>query len=156
MPRLMPLLAGLLISALATPSVSVQQRWWPRNDADWPMFRHDDEGTGYSPLTQISAENVGRLTRAWTYALQGATAAPAAGRGGAPGANSEATPIVVNGVMYLPAANRIVALESETGKQLWEHVVSGSAPSRRGVAYWPGDASHAPRILFTAARRLVD
>jgi glucose dehydrogenase len=155
MPRLIPLLAGLLISALATPSVFVQQRWWPQNDADWPMFRHDAAGTGYSPLTQISAENVGRLTRAWTYGLQGAAAAPAAGRGGASGANSEATPIVVNGVMYVAAANRIVALDPETGKELWQHVVSGGAPSRRGVAYWPGDASHAPRILFTAARRLI-
>jgi quinoprotein glucose dehydrogenase len=151
----MPLLAGLLISALATPSVSVQQRWWSRNDADWPMFRHDSAGTGYSPLAQITAENVGKLSPAWTYALQGAAPAPATGRGGAGGPNSEATPIVVNGVMYLPAANRVVALEPETGKEIWQHVVSGGAPSRRGVAYWPGDASHAPRILFTASRRLI-
>jgi len=119
------------------------------------MFRHDSAGTGYSPLAQITAENVGKLSRAWTYALQGTPPAPATGRGGTGGPNSEATPIVVNGVMYLPAANRVVALEPESGKELWQYVVSGGAPSRRGVAYWPGDASHAARILFTAARRLI-
>ena len=154
-PRLMPLAAGLLTSALATPSVVVEQARPAASDANWPMFRHDSAGTGYSPLGQITAENVGRLARVWTFALQGAAPAPTTGRGGGGGPNSEATPIVVDGVMYLPAANRVVALEPETGKEIWQHVVSGGAPSRRGVAYWPGDASHAPRIIFTAAGRLI-
>ena len=152
--RLMPLLAGLLTSALATPSVVVEQAAPAAGDANWPMFRHDSAGTGYSRLDQITAENVGKLAPAWTYALQGAAPAPT-GRGGAGGANSEATPIVVDGVMFLPGANRVVALEPETGKEIWQHVVTGGAPSRRGVAYWPGDASHGPRIIFTAARRLI-
>ena len=154
-PRLMPLLAGLLTSALATPSVVVEQVPPAAGDGNWPMFRHDSAGTGYSPLAQITADNVGKLSRAWTYALQAAPPPPVTGRGGAGGPNSEATPIVVNGVMYLPAANRVVALEPDTGKEIWQYVVSGGAPSRRGVAYWPGDASHAPRIVFTAARRLI-
>ena len=154
-PRLMPLVAGLLTSALATPTVVVEQGRPDANDANWPMFRHDGAGTGYSPLGQITAENVRQLARAWTYGLQSAAPMPPAGRGGAGGANSEATPIVVGGVMYLPAANRVVALEPETGKEIWQHVVTGGAPSRRGVAYWPGDASHTPRIIFTAARRLI-
>src|SRR5689334_4473378 len=124
-PRLMPLLAGLLTSALATPSVGVEQAPPPADNGSWPMFRHDSAGTGYSPLAQITAENVGKLSRAWTYALQGTPPAPATGRGGTGGPNSEATPIVVNGVMYLPAANRVVALEPESGKELWQYVVSG-------------------------------
>ena len=77
---------------------------------------------------------------------------PGRGRGGA---NSEATPIVVNGVMYLPAASSVVALEPESGKKIWEYSVTGGAPSRRGVAYWPGDKSNPPRILFTVGRRLI-
>ena len=60
------------------------------------------------------------------------------------GVNSQATPIVVNGVMYLPAANRVVALDPETGKSIWEHVIVGGAPSRRGLAYWPGEGATAP------------
>ena len=124
---------------------------------DWPMYRHDTAGRGYSPLTQIDTKNVARLTQVWSYRLQpDAPAAAAAGGRGGPGAiNSEATPIVVHGVMYLPAAGRVVALSPETGKEIWQHPVTGGAPSRRGVAYWPGDSSHPPRIIFTAGRRLI-
>jgi glucose dehydrogenase len=69
--------------------------------------------------------------------------------------SSEATPIDVNGVMYLPAANRVVAFEAETGKELWQYPVTGGAPSRRGVASWPGEEKYPPRIIFTAGRRLL-
>ena len=98
-----------------------------RAGTDWPMYRHDSAGTGYSPLAQVDTTNVARLTRVWTYGLQSdpsATPRPT-GRGGAGGPNSEATPIVVNGVMYLPAADRVVALEPETGKEIWRHPVTG-------------------------------
>ena len=118
-------------------------------DTDWPMFRHDAAGTGHSPLTQVTTANVARLAHAWSYKLQGDAAVPTGGRGLA----SEATPIVVNGVMYLPAANRIVALDPETGKEIWQYAVTG--PSRRGVAYWPGDSSHPPRIIFAAGRKVI-
>src|SRR5262249_15125104 len=74
---------------------------------------------------------------------------------GAPGVNSEATPIVVAGVMYLPAAGRVVALDPDTGAEIWQHAISGAAPSRRGVAFWPGDADHAARIFVAAGRRLI-
>lgn len=119
-------------------------------DADWPMYRRDLAGTGYSPLADISAANVARLSASWTYSLQAADPA-AAGRG----PNSQATPIVVNGVMYLPAADRIVALDADSGRERWRHVVASGAPSRRGVAYWRGEGSLPPRIVFTAGRRLT-
>ena len=153
--RLFNVLAGLLISTLLVQPGSMQSR--PAG-SDWPMYRHDYAGTGYSPLTQISARNVSTLTRAWTYRLQSDNPpAPAAGgRGGAGGGvNSQATPIVINGVMYLPAADRIVALQPETGKEIWRSMVTGGTPSRRGVAYWPGDANTPARILFTSGRRLI-
>lgn len=115
-------------------------------DADWPLYRHDAAGTGYSRLTQITPANVATLRQVWTYALQadGGTGRPL---------NSESTPIVVNGVMYVTAANRVVALQPETGTVIWQYAVTG--PSRRGVAYWAGDAAHAPRIIFAAGRRLI-
>jgi quinoprotein glucose dehydrogenase len=115
--------------------------------ADWPTYRHDLAGTGYSPLTQINAGNVATLTRAWTYGLQGDAAASAP-------VNSQATPIVIDGVMYLPAANRVVALDAQTGREIWQSPVTGGAPSRRGVAYWAGEGS-TPRIIFMAGRRLI-
>ena len=141
------------LAVVAARSGDAQQTPSAASDGDWPMYRHDLAGTGYSPLAQINATNVGTLTRAWTYGLQPETPSPAAaGRGGA--LNSEATPIVVNGVMYVPAAGRIVALQPETGKEVWRFAVNG-APSRRGVAYWPGDAANPPRIIFMAGRRLI-
>src|SRR5438477_2812606 len=114
------LAGGIVLALLLTRQAGTQNRTAAAAGADWPMYRHDQSGTGYSPLTQIDAKNVGTLARAWTYSLQSdAPAPPTAGRGGAAGPNSEATPIVVNGVMYLPAASRVVALEPETGKELW-------------------------------------
>ena len=149
---------GALVSTVVALSVAAQDSRTPRS-GDWPMYRHDLAGTGYSPLTQITPQNVANLTQAWSYRLQGEAGAAAvpAGRGGAgAGAvNSQATPIVIDGVMYLPAANRVVALEAETGKEIWQFPVTGGAPSRRGVAYWAGEGSTPARILFMAGRRLI-
>ena len=149
-------LVGTALAVLLAQTAGTQQQ---RNSGatDWPSYRYDDAGTGHSPLRQINTGNVAKLSRVWTYSLQGeSSGAPNAGRGGAPGGvNSQATPIGVNGVMYLPAANRVVALDPESGKSLWEHVITGSAPSRRGLAYWPGDGTTAPRVIVTAGRRLI-
>jgi glucose dehydrogenase len=72
------------------------------------------------------------------------------------GSNPEATPVVVDGVMYLPSAGRrILALDAETGKELWRHELpKGSATTARGVAFWGGDRNNPPRILFTAGPKL--
>jgi quinoprotein glucose dehydrogenase len=148
---------GAMLSMLLVQSGHAQQTAVINTTGDWPMYRHDYAGSGYSPLAQIDAKNVSKLAQAWSYGLQ-STAPPAAaagGRGGPVGPNSEATPIVVNGVMYLPTANRVVALQPETGKEIWVYVVTGGAPSRRGVAYWPGDGSIPARIIFTSGRRLI-
>ena len=111
------LAAGAIMAAVLVQSGGAQQQGavrqaaTPRQSGDWPLYRHDPAGTGYSPLTQITTENVGNLTQVWTYRLQSDAPAPtAAGRGrgrGGGGANSEAAPIVVNGVMYLPVVGRV-------------------------------------------------
>ena len=76
---------------------------------DWPMYRHDLAGTGHSPLRDITVDNVEQLATTWTYGLRREDVDEG------PGPNSQATPIVVDGVMYLPAADRVVALESDNG-----------------------------------------
>jgi quinoprotein glucose dehydrogenase len=147
---------------------------------DWPTYAHDLAGTKYSALTQITPDNVGGLTTAWSYQLtppppargtvpqaRGAAASgqegvdPAQGRGrgrgrGAaappPPSNPEATPIVVAGVMYLPArGNQILAIDGVSGKELWRYELpAGLATTARGVGYWRGEGPRASRILFTA------
>jgi quinoprotein glucose dehydrogenase len=90
----------------------------------------------------------------------------AAGRGrGAPqggeddnaGSNPQVTPIVIDGVMYLPArGSQVLALDADTGKEIWRHQMpSGVSTTARGVAYWPGERGLGPRILVTAGPRLL-
>ncbi len=112
---------------------------------DWPMYRGAPSGTGYSPLDEIGPANVGSLARAWTYDLNRENRGP-----DDRGPNSQVTPIVVDGVMYLPAPDRVVALDPATGEEHWRHMTSVGAPSRRGVSWWPGDGTLAPRIIFMA------
>lgn len=106
------------------------------------MYNRDLGGTRYSPLTQINTKNVGNLKQVWSYPLRG-------------GAASEATPIVVNDVMYLPVGNRVVALEPETGKEIWSYQLKTGQPSRRGVTYWPGTAQIPARIIFTTGKNMM-
>ncbi len=153
---------------------------------DWPTYGHDAGSTRYSPLKQIDTRNVGTLTPAWTYHMSETVTQPIAGpgqgevpasvaaagrgRGGAQGASggrggggggrgrgSEATPIVVGGVMYMPTPyGRVVALEPETGKEIWSYDLKGSTASTRGVEYWPGDTTSPPSLFFgTTDGRLV-
>jgi quinoprotein glucose dehydrogenase len=117
---------------------------------DWPSYNHDVASTRFSPLKQINAKNAGTLQSAWMFSLKGdGPAAPRLGGG------SEATPIVVNGVMYVPASARVVALDAVTGKEVWSYTMTTGRPSTRGVAYWPGDKQNPPRIIFAAGRNLV-
>ena len=120
-------------------------------DGDWPMFGRDLAGTRYSPLTQINPRNVATLRSAWTYRLRtdAERGKPLAGF-----TFSQVTPLVVGGMMYLMAGDRVLALEPETGKELWRHQVERDELSRRGVSYWPGDGQIPPRVFFTAGSRL--
>lgn len=143
------------------------------------MYSRDLAGTRFSPLAQITTDNVARLTQAWAYPLTTAAGAargagPGRGRGAAPdgdgdapppgrgrgagpadgGANAEATPIVIDGIMYLPAGNRVIAIDGSTGREVWRHQLSGLTTAR-GVAYWPGEGTSGPRILLTAGQTLV-
>lgn len=147
------LAAAAMLPALLWQVSDAQQGKVRKADADWPMYNRDLAGTRYSPLTQINAGNVARLTQAWSYRFRedGKTIV-------APSANEifqEVTPIVVNGVMYLPAGNRVVALEPETGKEIWRYELTEGLASFRGVSYWPGEGNTPPRILFTTLRKMV-
>ena len=83
------------------------------------MYRGDLAGTGYSPVAEITPANASALTRQWTYSLLPDPAVTETAEAAARGPNSQATPIVVNDVMYLPAGNRVVALEPESGREVW-------------------------------------
>ena len=146
---------------------------------DWPLYSRDLTSDRFSPLTQINTTNVAQLTQAWTYRPpapppsanpgrgpgqgkgapgQGKGAADGkgkgGGRGGAGGIGGEVTPIVVNGVMYVPAGPRVIAIEADSGKEIWTFNAPG-AVGNRAVGYWPGDTNNPPRILFTAGSKMM-
>jgi quinoprotein glucose dehydrogenase len=144
--------------------------------AEWPTYGHDPGGMRYSPLMQIDVSNVSRLQSAWTYSMRPATA-QAAETSSAEERNqrvsegvatvprrrsrlgaSQATPLVIDGLLYLSTPyRRVVALEADSGREVWRFEVPGPGqPSLRGVEYWPGDSNTAPRIVFgTRDGRLI-
>jgi glucose dehydrogenase len=137
----------LFIAACAAPRAFAQ--------GEWRAYGGDAGGQRSSPLKEITRENVARLARAWTYHTGEIDADV---RPGKDGFAFQCTPIVVGGVMYLSTPlNRVIALDAETGKELWFHdpkldlkKVPNYARSR-GVAYWEGRAARgfaARRVFF--------
>ena len=114
-------------------------------DGDWPLYARDHAGQRYSPLDDITPDNVDRLRRAWTYRLR-----PDGGGSILAGT----VPLVIDGTMYLPLGNAVVALEAHTGRELWRHEVRG-ATLRRAVTWWPGDGEIAPRLFYSTGNALV-
>lgn len=135
------LLAGALLLPLCTAAIALDPE-------EWPAYGHDYGESRFSPLAQITPANVARLKPVWTYHMK-----PPDYRRGFQA--SQNTPLVVGGVMYVATPyGRVVALDAETGRQLWAFSVpNGDNPATRGVAYWPGQR---PQILFgTRAGLLV-
>lgn len=111
----------------------------PAADNDWPTYGRDAGGTRYSPLKQVTRENVGKLKAVWTYhtgALQPKTELNEK-------AAFEATPILVEGVLYLSTPfNQVIALDPATGAERWkfdpkvDRSHDYSEVSSRGVGAW--------------------
>ena len=116
---------------------------------DWPSYGYDAGGGRFSPLTQITPDNVNKLQVAWTYHMN---PIPSQKLARVPFATT--TPLVVGNRMFLGTPyGRVVALDSTRGKQLWAYdLPTGDQPPFRGLAYWPGDKGHAPRLIFGTLR----
>ena len=99
--------------------------------ANWTSYNGDYTGRRYSSLREINTANVHALRTAWVFHPGNSQ-------------NLEATPVVVNGVMYLTSANDAFALDAKTGRRLWHYhreVSTGllddaAAHKSRGVALW--------------------
>src|SRR5215831_21292152 len=127
---------ALAVIALAVAPSAQKKAATPAQE--WPTYNHDLAGTRFSPLAEINTTNVAKLAQAWAYRFP---PPPGGGRGGGGlGGGSEAVPIVVGGVMYLPVGNSVVALEADTGKVIWQRDVpggpQGATVTRRGVGFF--------------------
>lgn len=144
--KTLPLLIGLPLLLTSLPGVAADATGPARVDAqrlvqadrepgNWMSHGRTYDEQRFSPLDQVNAGNVGQLGLAWTTKLE-------------LDFGVEATPIVVDGVMYTTSAFSVVyALDATSGAVLWkydpqvppENLGQGCCgPVNRGVAVWNG------------------
>jgi len=115
------------------------------SNIDWPSYGLNLESQRFSSLTQINQHNVAQLQAAWSVET-------------GIKATFQATPIVVNGIMYVSLPfNHVLALDAVTGKQVWKYTHKRKAewnmccgPANRGVAVAAGKV-----FLGTVDARLI-
>jgi len=132
MKRLLSVLTIVLAASLTVVAV---QRAESSRQVEWLYYGGDQAGTKYSPLADINDQNIARIGFAWDYHT-------GTRRG------LEATPVVVDGVMYTSGNwGRVYALDAATGPELWTYdpQVAGQTGRsaccdtiNRGVAVWKG------------------
>ncbi len=115
----------------------------PIRPTDWPSTNYSETANRYSPLDQITAANVATLQQVWSVHLK-----PAAYTGRL--REDEAIPLVIGNTMYLASPySAIIALDATTGAEKWRfQLPNNDQPAKRGLAYWPGDASAPPSLIF--------
>jgi glucose dehydrogenase len=124
------LLAAIALGAQGEPGAVDDQRLLgaAKDPANWLTYSRDYGNQRFSPLAQIHAGNVKRLVPRWIYQSGVSN-------------TFQATPIVVDGVMYVSLPfNHVVALDAGSGRELWryqhkrrtEKMCCG--PASRGVA----------------------
>lgn len=100
----------------------VGERYRPvTSQADWPTYNGQVGGNRFSTLDQIDKGNVARLAPRWVFTLSDTS-------------RLEVTPVVVDGIMYVTAANECYALDAGNGRRIWAY----RRPRTKGLA---GDAA---------------
>jgi quinoprotein glucose dehydrogenase len=141
------LLVIAFVLVLAWTAVGVRGQSGAKK-GEWPAYGGDTGHTRYSPLDQIGPDNFSKLVVAWRFKTDHL--------GPRPEYQYEGTPLMVNGVLYCTAGTRraVVALDPETGEELWVHgehegaraTVAPRQLSGRGLAYWTDGREE--RILY--------
>ncbi len=84
--------------------------------ADWPAYGRTQEGTRYSPLSQINDKNVGQLQEAWRFQTGDLKTANDPGE-----ITNEVTPIKIRDTLYMCTPHqKLFALDAATGKEKWK------------------------------------
>jgi quinoprotein glucose dehydrogenase len=118
-------------------------------NGEWRTWGGDLGVTRYAPLDQINADNFSTLQVAWRFKTLN--------MGARPDFNLQATPLMINGVLYATVGEHrnAVALDARTGELLWMHRLdegrraqrSARRLSGRGVGYWT-DGKGDERIFY--------
>ena len=103
---------------------------------DWIVHRRDYAATSFSPLTQITPDNVHRLQLAWIWPMRD-------------GGTNQPSPLAYRGTIYLNNTNGVVqALNGRDGSLIWEHRLEDNVAMR-------GMALYDDKLIVQSAGRLV-
>lgn len=126
---------------------------------EWRYYAADLNSSRYSPAAQITRENVGKLSVAWEW-NPNEKALPEYHN--AIPANFSNTPLMIDNVVYVSTSyNRVVALDAETGRELWaydprayeEIQAQATGWTHRGLTpWWDGPNLH---IMLPTKHRLI-
>jgi alcohol dehydrogenase (cytochrome c) len=100
-------------------------------DANWPSYNGDYSGRRYSSLSQINSANVGQLRAQWAFHVRASS-------------DLEVTPVAVDGILFISAANDVYAVDARAGRSIWHYsrpiseglIDDASQHHSRGVAVW--------------------
>ncbi|WP_273689878.1 membrane-bound PQQ-dependent dehydrogenase, glucose/quinate/shikimate family [Ketogulonicigenium vulgare] len=125
---------------IAAPEAAPVQFTMPTAGADWPAYGGDNHATRYSPLTQITRDNVADLQPVWEFRTGDM---PAEGER----YSNQNTPLKIdNQLLICSAMNKVIALDAGTGLERWRYdpeVASDAIPYNatcRGLAYYAAPA----------------
>jgi quinoprotein glucose dehydrogenase len=113
---------------------------------EWLSINGDLAGSRYSRLREIHTGNVADLALAWSHEL-GAADDPERGPG--------FTAIVAGGLLFAIAADRVLALDPDTGGEVWRYFLGRGMAKPRALAWWRGQAQAEPRLFFTTGDTLI-
>ena len=122
-------LAGSLVGALTLAGTLVAKSLDPsvlRNPPvdSWPTYHGDYTGQRHSRLQQITADNVHQLTLAWVFQTNQTQ-------------QIKASPVLVNGTIYITTPDNLWAIDARSGRQIWRYTYptnEGFHIGHRGVA----------------------
>ena len=145
---------ALLVAAVSWPYTGRGQTG--AKNGEWRAYGAEEASTRYSPIDQITRDNVKNLEVAWTWKFDNYGSA-------AQTATTETTPLMVGGKLYFTAGQRrtVIAADAGTGETLWtwrpdEGARFDAAPRKvhRGVAYWT-NGQEERIVLVTPGFQLV-
>src|SRR4051794_22051097 len=106
--------------------------WAAPRPGDWRTYNGNDSANRYSPLAQITPDNVATMKLKWVFPIQHF--------------GLETTPLAADGVLYVTGPNQVIALDVLTGTALWTYsrpptpglVDDAQLGTNRGVALLAG------------------
>ena len=117
----------------------------PTVDVDWPVYLGDNGRSHYSPLTQITRDNIADLRQVWSYdsgELRGSVS------------TMYTSPLVIDGVLYgLSPKLAAFALNAATGEELWNYDPGLNGAAQRGLMWW--QSNDQARLFYTAGSLLI-